>query len=641
MAAKPPDRVTVTEWATSKRELGRGSAITGRYMISVVPFFRFPMDLCADQGVDEITIVAPAQIGKTVAFVENVIGYYLDQDPSDIMVVLADEETAKYVSVEKVAQMFQGSPALARLYDKKTFLSTDITTKNGARVDFAWASSVAKLATRPKRIVIADEVDKPGYYIATKEASAMSLLRERTKSYPSGMFKHIFMSTPTMAEGNIIACLDASDAIFDWHVPCPSCGVYQPLRWSQEYTHGFQGGTYRSRDGQILPFGQVVWDGGTSATIEHVRQTVRYECGACGSHWTSHEKNVAISKGIHVPRTPLKGGERRFGFHFNRLMSMMDAGKLENLVTDWVGVFRLPKDAQLKALQGFINSTLAEPFTRVRKVQNSTETEVLRAKAPIPPQTVPADAVALVAFIDVQKYSFWFVVRAFAPDHRSWNIHHGQLSTWEDVETLLFDSSYPHEGRAVYSKIWRAGIDTGGSESRYENVSLTEVTYNWLRKNQRGRGCKVWGVKGQSELRGPETIRLGKYMDSTPAGKRLEGGLQLVLVDTFKLKTAFRARLNAAVEDDRASRPAYLHADTGLEYARQVLAEELVVDDKGAESWVNTFNRPNHLLDCEVGCMALADPEWPGGGVNLLRPANDTAQQSEGRRIISKGINFS
>jgi phage terminase large subunit GpA-like protein len=154
----------------------------------------------------------------------------------------------------------------------------------------------------------------------------------------------------------------------------------------------------------------------------------------------------------------------------------------------------------------------------------------------------------------------------------------------------------------------------------------------------------VWGVKGSPGLKGPEVIKLGRLLDSTPSGKPLPGGLQLVLIDTFKLKSAFRARLTAAIEDDRGSRPAYLHSGTGVDYAKQILAEELVMDEKGVESWSNTFGRDNHLLDCEIGCMALADPEWPGGGVNLLRRSvgnNATPEQNTGRRIISRGINFS
>ena len=79
------------------------------------------MDRCADPMVDQQVLCAPAQIGKTVALVENVTGYYLHQDPSSVMVVLADEDTAKFVSSDKLTPMFKDSSALSKLYVKKKF----------------------------------------------------------------------------------------------------------------------------------------------------------------------------------------------------------------------------------------------------------------------------------------------------------------------------------------------------------------------------------------------------------------------------------------------------------------------------------------------------------------------------------------
>lgn len=638
-AARPPEKMTVTEWAVAKRELGRGSAITGRYPIELVPFFRMPMDMCASSDYDDITIVKPAQFGGTVAFLENVVGYYVEQEPSPVMVVLADEDTAKFVSVEKIAPMFRESSKLSHLYEKRAFGNFEINPPNGSRVDFVWASSVAKLASRPKRIVIADETDKPGYTVASKEASAVSLLKERTKSYPTGFFKHIFLSTPTIETGNILTLMNASELIYDWHCPCPRCGTFQPLRWTPEYTYGFQDGEFRTLEGGKLPFGKVVWEGGSEATRAQIRATAGYKCGVCGEVWSSVEKNKAVLAGRHVPRTEPVGDERKIAFHFNRLLSLMDSGKLEHLIFEWVGIFKRPKDLVAKELQGFVNSALAEPFSNVRRVHNTKITSIMKAKAGVAAQVVPEQAVALVAFVDPQKYEFWFTVRAYARDFRSWLVHYGRLSTWEDVETLFFETSYPHEGHASYMRVWRAGIDTGGSESRYENASMTEVTYHWLRKVSRGRGCRVWGTKGVQGLNGAESIRVGKRLDKTPAGKPLDGGLQLILLDTFQLKTAFHARMAAAMEQDDTARPAYLNADVGEDYARQILAEELVVDGKGVESWVNVQHKPNHYFDCEIGCLALAEPEWPGGGVNLIRSLS-SASEPTGRRIISKGIDI-
>jgi hypothetical protein len=53
----------------------------------------------------------------------------------------------------------------------------------------------------------------------------------------------------------------------------------------------------------------------------------------------------------------------------------------------------------------------------------------------------------------------------------------------------------------------------------------------------------------------------------------------------------------------------YLHADTGMDYAKQFLAEELKKTRGGKRMWVK-IGRDNHLLDCEVYAAACAHYTW-------------------------------
>jgi len=92
-------------------------------------------------------------------------------------------------------------------------------------------------------------------------------------------------------------------------------------------------------------------------------------------------------------------------------------------------------------------------------------------------------------------------------------------------------------------------------------------------------------------------------------------------MDTEKLKDTYHYRLNQALE--HGPQAAYLHKGVEKDYARQIMAEVKELDEKGVEHWVNPHNRANHLLDCEVICHAAADPEFPGGGIHLIRgPGN-------------------
>ena len=616
-AVKPPEKITISDWAGKFRVLGTHSAIRGPYQLEMVPFFIPILNAGQDPEIDEIVLSKPSQIGGTDA-VLNILGFYVDQDPSPCLLVLSDERTAKYVSSARIAPMFRDSHHLSRLYDRNEFTKTEINFPNGAYIAVVWASSVAQLATRAIRIVYFDEIDKPGYGVATKEGDALFLGRQRTETFPQGYRKLIYSSTPTYETGNITTELESCDAIFDFHVPCPECGQMQPLGWSAEYLHGFEDGMYRGEDGTSHKFGGIVWEGGREATKKQIDETSGYACGECGSIWNTQQKNEAVRVGRMVPRSELNGYERKIGFHLNRIYSLFDGGRIERLIEEWIRIFKLSGVKRRKALQGFVNSALAEPWKQV--VAQYTATKVLRARCDLQPQTVPETTVALTAGVDVQLRGFWFVVRAWASDYTSWLVHYGFLQAWEDVENLLFETRYPVIGKDLKLGIWRAAIDTGGGKGEFDVFSMTESTYFWIRQNSIGRGCRVWGTKGSSRpLQGK--LHVGKPLDRTPSGHAIPGGLQIVLLDTEKLKDMVIYRLNQAIEGgDQAS---YLHAQTDEDYARQITAEEKQVTERGVEAWVQL--RPeNHLFDCETLCQVCAEPEWMGGGVHLLREISAT-----------------
>ncbi|MFH2098945.1 MAG: terminase gpA endonuclease subunit, partial [Pseudomonadota bacterium] len=191
------------------------------------------------------------------------------------------------------------------------------------------------------------------------------------------------------------------------------------------------------------------------------------------------------------------------------------------------------------------------------------------------------------------------------------------LATWEDLENLLFKTTYPHAGQAGLSlPIWRAGLDTGGG--RFDSgVSMTEEAYLWLNRNRSGRGCRVLATKGASRAQATR-IRVGRPIEQTPSGKPLASGLRLLFLDSGAFKDAFFYRLAQARE--AGVEAAYLHAETGTDYAKQITAE---VKNRGVWELVH---KNNHLLDAECVAMAVADPGCPGGGVHLVRSPVDTVQ---------------
>ena len=597
----PPEDLTVSEWSEKYRVLTEPTEEKGPLRMIRTPYLGPIIDAFLDTDTEIVVFCKSAQIAGTEGMI-SIIGYYAHQEPCSIMLVLADKETALYMAEKRIKPMFT-SPKLTGLIDRAT--KNGISFLNQAYLVMGWASSVARLASRPIKIMLFDEVDKPGYYVTTREANPISLGVERTETFFNR--KIGILSTPSMEDGNIWRHLNSCDVIYDWHVPCLHCGQYQPLRWSPDYAPEFKEGMYRAEDGSRHRVGGVVWDGGGSANPDQVEQA-GYACGECGGIWSTVEKNNAVEQGKMVARKEPKYKPKKVGFHVNRLYSLLGkSGDLPKLVGDWLNA---QKD--LEELQGFINSTLAEPWRQ--KAVDLEESTILARKCDVPAVTVPdRDIIALTAGIDVQKHGFYYTVWAWTHDLESWMIDYGFLPTWEDVRVLVFENRYQVQQQNREMGIWRAGIDTGGGQYE-EEWSQTEEIYTWLRSN--GRGV-VWGIKGLSK---PSQAKIKhSVIDRMPGkggqGQMIPGGLVIFLLDTAKLKEDFFWRLS---NSDTDPQPMHLHADTGEDFAKHILAEEKRRKKDGSWEWVQV-SKDNHWLDCSIYAHAVADPQWHGG-IRVLKP---------------------
>ena len=101
---------------------------------------------------------------------------------------------------------------------------------DGMYLTLAGSNSPSSLASKAIRFLFMDEVDKyPG--ASRKEADPISLARERTKTFHNS--KIFITSTPTLKSGHIWKEKEDADIEKHYFVPCPHCGEYIELKWSQ------------------------------------------------------------------------------------------------------------------------------------------------------------------------------------------------------------------------------------------------------------------------------------------------------------------------------------------------------------------------------------------------------------------------
>lgn len=581
----PPSSTPTAEWAETNRELSTlTSASSGRYSLAQVPFFRPILDALDNQNVERVIVCKSTQIGGT-EMVVSWLGRIAAEDPGPAMVVLADEDTANEICERRLQPMFRSTECLNRLIIPAKFGQSQVILRNNFSLTMAWASSIARTASRPIRYLAMDEVNKPGYSLAGAEGDPIGRVTQRTETFPNR--KIVLLSTPTTQGDNLDREMQAADELYDWHVPCPLCGAFQPMRFRPGWKYTDESGTQHESGG-------VVWDDKPEANA--AAETARYQCGECRGLWTTAQKNAAVGLGRMVPRLRKTAKPRRVGFYISRVISLFPGGRLDSLVLDF-----LQSKGEPMKLQSFINNSLGEHWAD--KIVSSSAEEILSAKCDLQPWEWPQEAMVPVAFVDVQKTGFWYCIRAWARDMRSWLLGYGFIPTWDDLNRLVFDSRFGPQNLPL----WRVGIDTGGS-TRDDGSSSTEEVYWWIVRNI-GRGTQLFPCKGASTTLAGK-VHIGKPIETTPSGKPLRMGISIVSIDTDKCKEEYHWRLSLA--KDHAPQAAYLHSGTGMDYARQIMAEEKQRNRRGQLEWVKVRS-DNHLLDCEAGQMAMVSPELLGG----------------------------
>lgn len=528
------------------------------------------MDAFTDPHVEEITVMAASQVGKTEGMF-NMLGYLMDQDPGPTLVVLPRENDAKSVSYNRVLPMIQGSPALR---DRMPINADDIT-KLEYRMDrmilfFSGSNSPADLASRPIRYLFLDEIDKYPRF-SGREADPIKLATERQKTFWNK--KTVKVSTPTTRDGYIYREFEKSDQR-RFFVPCPHCGGYQ-----------------------ILVFGQVKWPE-AERSAERIRneRLAWYECEHCGKRIEDYQKQQILTQGKWVPRDceineqgeiwgeGVKSKHR--GFWINSLYSPW---------LNWSDIaaeFLKSKDF-IELLMNFVNSWLAEVWEE--KIQETTVDRIRTLSVDYDEGVVPDGAVVLTAGVDVQKDHFYYVIRGWGYEEQSWLVRCGSFEYWQDLVDVLFKTEYRKFSGNETLPVYMTCVDSG---------FRTDEVYSFCRQWH----DRVKAIKGQEELTDGRFYRASKIDINSRTGSVIKNGLVLWNLNVTQYKDKI-SRLVASNDPVKW----HLFKNPSDDYLAQFTAEHKVLvrnrnTGKAKEVWQKKRSSvANHYLDAEVYATAAAD----------------------------------
>lgn len=549
---RPPEDISVSEWAEKYRVLDSSSAIPGPWKNSKTPYLAEIMDSFLDSDIEEIIFVKPTQVGGTEAML-NMLGYIAAQDPAPTLAVYPSDELGERVVKKRIRPMIYASPPL-----KKRFRASESSTSElyfeGMSVTVTGSGSPSQLASFAIRNLFLDEVDKyPG--ASKKESDPISLARERTKTFRNNR-KIYITSTPTLKTGHIWKALEGADLVKHYFVPCPHCGKYIELIWKQVKFPDDESMSYADR-----------------------AEYAAYVCQECGAIITDRDKPEMLAHGEWRTVDQRTQFPRKVAFWINTLYSPFVR------FSEMAKEFLTSKNDPEK-FQNFVNSWLAEPWEDTKLKTNADL--VLERQTSLPEFTVPSWAKVLTAGVDVQETTVYWTIRAWGNYLTSQNIAHGQAWSFAEVERIM-NLQYTREGTGDQLVVALALIDSGDN---------TDAVYDFCAINSE------WATPSKGASHPMDTHFKISKVNKTDSKAY---GMNLVIIDTGKYKDMIAGRMRR--KNGNASWMVYQGCDR--EYAEQVTAEHKVNQRSGQRTvqvWVpKTSHGDNHYLDCEVYAMCAAD----------------------------------
>lgn len=449
----PPPKLTVSQWADKHRVLSKeSSAEHGKWNTDRAPYQREIMDAVNNPETEEIVVMSSAQVGKS-EIINNIIGYHIDYDPSPMLLMQPTLEMAEAYSKDRIAAMIRDTPTLSKKVNSPKAKDGNNTLLQkkfaGGHLTLVGANSPASLASRPVRIVLADEVDRFPPSAGT-EGDPLSLAQKRTKTFWNS--KWISVSTPTVKGASRIEMEYEESTKEEWCVSCPSCGKFQPYTWSQ------------------IRF-----------------ETVTMECVSCKEQHTEVEWKARPGKWI---ARNIEAKKR--GFHLNALASPWE--KWSKIIDE----FKEAKRKGIETLKTWVNTTLGESWEEKTNDQDHDKLISRRVRYDC---EVPKDVLVLTAGVDVQDDRLEVEVVGWGIDEISHGIYYkifygdpGQDAVWNHLDSFLLKDFIRNDG--VNLSISAACVDSGGH--------YTHEVYEFCKVREHRR---IFAIKGKG---GPGVAYINK-----------------------------------------------------------------------------------------------------------------------------------
>ena len=377
-------RLNLLEWAERYRFLSKESSSSfGKF--KAFSYQCEPMIEISNPKREKVILLWASQLGKS-ELINNVLGYYIHQEPSTILFMLPNKDDAEDYSKRRLAPMFRDTHELSELINANDANNT-ILIKNfrGGNLALVGSNSPSKLASKPIKVLLVDEADRCE---ATKEGDSIELAQRRTATFYDR--KIVISSTPTISGASTIEkeFINSDQRLF--FVKCPFC-----------------------QHEQKLIFERIIYE--LDEHKELINESVKYQCSECGSLLSEQDKNEAVKNGRWIAQNPKS---KIAGFFLNAIYSPFY--KMSEIVKTYLDA----KGDELK-IQTFKNTIEALAYEPPNTSFN--ENELLNRVEEYDDQNLSQNISFVTAGVDIQGNRVEVIFIGWCKGYEAYNIDYKQI----------------------------------------------------------------------------------------------------------------------------------------------------------------------------------------------------------------------
>jgi len=619
-----------SEWYEQNMIMPQGSAFPGPIKYDKTPYWREVVD-CVSQmhPARDITIMGPAQNGKSVMVLNPVVGYTIALAPCNILFLTGHSDLTKR-AVEKMDFMIFNTGLQPLIKPEILKARNNRTGDTAFEKQFRGGSMLAGSITNHNLmrqndicIAIADDLDA-GIMSKGSTGSTVDLITGRTKAYESKC-KRFWVSSPQIKGSSLIEIQWNKSDKRHWNVICPKCKDYIVLDFKiivdDKNTAGI---TYKLDNlGRVIP------------------NSVGYVCQKCAGFFTDQRKQDLLNTGKWVPTCESLQLDH-YGYHLNGLYAGEGMTSWFSLAEKFVMANPPGQPRNEAAYQTFVNIDLGclyEPPGTSIKSSDLQVNNVRKYSIGIIPEkqsiadgngkivliTCAADLGGLVTGInsDHDDVRLDWEVCAWTESGSSYSIDQGSIGTFtpahmgkrdEAREIWSYDMSKSNNVWKEFIKIITKLYDVDGT-GRKMGINITGIdtgfaehhAFNFIDRSN----LTVIGLKGDKEHK---YIPFG---DNSPNWKEGSSRSKLYILKVGKLKDQLAQRISLRWDKyGKDPQPGgYLNfpQPSGEKYSLENYflhfeSEERKLDKANNFIWQKkTHTAQNHFWDVHNYQMALKD----------------------------------